>query len=390
MAGLEAGAHVIEGNTAAVIAAALARVQVIAAYPITPSSPIVESLSDLCAQGKLQARFIPVESEHSAMAACIGASMTGCRTFTATSSQGLALMHELLHWAAGGRLPIVLVNVNRALAPPWTIFCDQSDSFSQRDTGWIQIYCETAQEVLDSILQAYRISEKILLPCMVNMDGFYLSHTAEPVEVPDIEEADRFLPGWEPRFQLDVAVPGAFGGGTAPAPYMEFRHQLQNSMEQAKDWIAEVGNEFGRQFGRPYGLIDLYRAEPATLLVVISGSVTGTAREAVDRLRDRGIPVGLLRVRVLRPFPTEEVRRAVSGVETLLVLDRAVSYGQGGTLAQELKSALYGHHRMPHIFSGVMGLGGAPVSREMIEETILMAWEKKLDSCRSLWFGGTK
>ncbi|MBI3013659.1 MAG: pyruvate ferredoxin oxidoreductase [Candidatus Tectomicrobia bacterium] len=388
MESLKAGAQVIEGNTAAVIAAALARVQVIAAYPITPSSPIVESLSDLCAQGKLQARFIPVESEHSAMAACIGAAMTGCRTFTATSSQGLALMHELLHWSAGSRLPIVLVNVNRALAPPWTIFCDQSDAFSQRDTGWMQIYCETAQEVLDSVLQAYRISEEVLLPCMVNMDGFYLSHTAEPVEVPDPKEVDCFLPGFEPRFHLDAADPHAFGGGTAPAPYMEFRHQMQEAMEEAKDRIVRVGEEFGRQFGRSYGLLELYRAENASLLVVTSGSITGTAREAVDGLRDQGLAVGLLRVRFLRPFPAEEVRRAVSSAETLLVLDRAVSYGQGGTLAQEFKAALYGQDRL-QIFSIVMGLGGAPVTRQMIEETTLMALERTLDPCRSHWLGGT-
>jgi len=388
MESLEAGVRVIEGNSAAVIAAALARVQVIAAYPITPSSSIVENLSDLCAQGKLQARFLPVESEHSAMAACIGAAMTGCRTFTATSSQGLALMHELLHWSAGGRLPIVLVNVNRALAPPWTIFCDQSDAFSQRDTGWMQMYCETAQEVLDSVLQAYRISEEVLLPCMVNMDGFYLSHTAEPVEVPDLKEVDGFLPALEPRFHLDPAAPHAFGGGTAPAPYMEFRRQMQEAMEQAKDRIVEIGEEFGRQFGRSYGLLELYRTEDATLLVVTSGSIAGTAREAVDALRKQGLDAGLLRVRFLRPFPTEEIRRAVSSAHTLLVLDRAVSYGQGGTLAQELKAALYGQDQR-HIVSIVMGLGGAPVTRQMIEETARMALERTLDPWRSHWRGGT-
>src|SRR5512143_2931382 len=210
---------VIEGSHAVSYGVMLCKVQVICAYPITPQTHIVERLSELCASGDLQAKFIKVESEHSAMAACIGAAAAGARTFTATSSQGLALMHELLHWASGARLPVVMANVNRSLGPPWNIWCDQTDSLSQRDTGWLQFYCESSQEVVDTVIQAYKISEKVSLPSMVILDAFYLSHTFEPVNLPDQERVDRFLPPFEPRYRIDPRDPRSFSGITPPDFY---------------------------------------------------------------------------------------------------------------------------------------------------------------------------
>jgi len=235
---------VIEGSHAVSYAVMLSRVQVICAYPITPQTHIVEKLSDLCSTGEMQAKFLKVESEHSAMAGCIGASAVGARAFTASSSQGLALMHELLHWAAGARLPIVMANVNRSLGAPWNIWCDQTDSLSQRDTGWLQFYCESSQEALDTVIQAYKISEKISLPSMVVLDAFYLSHTFEPVNIPDQGRVDRFLPPYEPKYRLDPKVPRSFSGLTPPDLFTEMRYQIQEAMEEAKKVILHVDEEF--------------------------------------------------------------------------------------------------------------------------------------------------
>ena len=241
---------VMEGTHAASHGVKLARAEVIAAYPITPSSSVVELLSEMCATGELDAEFIKVESEHSAMASCIGASAAGARAFTATSSQGLALMHEMLHWAGGGRLPIVLVNVNRSLAPPWTIYCDQNDSLSQRDTGWMQYYCESNQEVLDTILMAYKVSEDVLLPSMLNLDAFFLSHTSEPVSIPEQEAVDSFLPPCERENKIDPDDPHTYGGLARPDSYMELRVMLERDMARAPEVINNVVDEFFALFGR--------------------------------------------------------------------------------------------------------------------------------------------
>lgn len=352
---------VLMGNHAISWGATLARTQVIAAYPITPQTQVVELLSEICADGTLNAKFVKVESEHSAMAACIGASIAGARAFTATSGQGLALMHEMLHWAVGARTPVVMANINRAMGPPWAIWTEQNDSLSQRDTGWIQIYCQNNQEVLDSVIQAFKVSEKTLLPTMVNLDAFVLSHTMEVVDIPDQDQVDAFLPVYDPEYRLDPATPRAFGGLTDPEGYYELRYQIQQAQEEAKTVLEDVGNEFGQRFGRSYGLVETYRADDADFLIVSSATIASTTRVAVDRLRDAGEKVGLLRIRVFRPFPVAEVRRIVSRVSRAVVIDRNIGFGASGIFYQEVKAAMYPIADRPPIFGVVTGLGGRDV-----------------------------
>jgi pyruvate/2-oxoacid:ferredoxin oxidoreductase alpha subunit len=358
--------RVISGNDAVALAVGLAKPAVIAAYPITPQTSIAERLAEACGSGQFPARFIMVESEHSAMATCIGAAATGSRTFTATSSQGLALMHELLHWAAGARLPIVMANVNRALAAPWVLWPDQQDSLAQRDTGWIQLYCESNQEVLDTILQAYRIAETVLVPVMVCLEGFYLSHTYEAVSVPTAEEVARFLPSYQPMIKLDPADPHTFYGGTGMDVYMEFRYKLQQAMELAKLVIPEVGQEFGRLFTRRSGLLERYQTDGAETVVVAAGTVCSTTRLVIDERRAAGEAVGLVKLRAFRPFPSEDIRDALKEVRRVLVIDRNISFGHGGILAQEVRSALYRLERRPELYGFVAGLGGRDITREII------------------------
>jgi pyruvate/2-oxoacid:ferredoxin oxidoreductase alpha subunit len=359
---------VIMGNHAVSWGVRLARVEVIAAYPITPQTQVVEELSEMCAKGDLAARFIKVESEHSAMAACIGAASTGARTFTATSAQGLALMHEVLHWAAGARLPIVMADINRAMAPGWTVWTDQNDSLSQRDTGWIQLYCESNQEVLDSTIQAFKLAEAVDLPVMIVLDAFYLSHTYEPVDIPDPADVDAFLPKRVARYKLDTKNPRSFGALAPPAVYMEMRLRQQEAMDQAVRVLDEVDEEWGRRFGRRYGAIECYRTEGAEVVLVTSGTVTSTARYVVDRLRERGEKVGLIKARMFRPFPTEAFRRALSGVAHVAVLDRNISPGHSGIFAEEIRAALYdlAPQQRPAIHGYIIGLGGRDVRPETI------------------------
>jgi len=236
------------GNFAASWGAQLSRVQVIAAYPITPQTLIVEKLSEIVADGELDAKFIKVESEHSAMAACIGASATGARAYTATSAQGLALMHEMLHWAGLARMPIVMTNVNRAMAPGWSIWADQNDSLSQRDTGWMQIYASSAQEILDSTIIGYKVSEQVLLPTLISFDAFFLSHTVEVVDMPEIELVDKYLPPFKPDYKLDVNDPRSFGALTDEQYYYEFRYKMQESMNEAVDIIKDAGKEYEKTY----------------------------------------------------------------------------------------------------------------------------------------------
>jgi pyruvate/2-oxoacid:ferredoxin oxidoreductase alpha subunit len=357
---------VLEGNHAASYGALLARVEVVSAYPITPQTQIVEKLAEFTAEGRLKARFLEVESEHSAMAACIGASQAGVRTFTATASQGLALMHELLHWAGAGRLPIVLVNVNRALAPPWSIYADQTDSLSQRDTGWMQIYCRSNQEVLDSVLLAYKVSEQVRLPTMLCLDAFLLSHTSEPVNVPDQASVDAFLPPYRPALRLDPAAPHAFGGLAGPDVFMELRHATQAAMDEALTLIPKAGQEFGDLTGRRYGLVDAYRTEGAEILLVTMGTIATTAEAAVDQLREGGIAAGVVRLRVFRPFPAEELVRKVGAAKKLVVLDRNISLGSGGILASEMQAALAARDLTPPIWTYIAGIGGRDVTPDDI------------------------
>ena len=376
---------VIEGSHAVSYAVMLSRVQVICAYPITPQTHIVEKLSDLCSTGEMQAKFLKVESEHSAMAGCIGASAVGVRAFTASSSQGLALMHELLHWAAGARLPIVMANVNRSLGAPWNIWCDQTDSLSQRDTGWLQFYCESSQEALDTVIQAYKISEKVSLPSMVVLDAFYLSHTFEPVNIPDKGRVDRFLPPYEPKYRLDPKVPRSFSGLTPPDLFTEMRYQIQEAMEEAKKVILHVDEEFDALFGRRYGLVEGYRLEDAELVLVTSGTAASTARDVIDQYRDDGKPVGLLKVRTFRPFPSEEIRKALKDVSKVAVIDRNISFGMGGIFAEELKSVYGNEEEGPIIFGYIAGLGGRDITKETISGIIEYTFEEDRPKKASLW-----
>lgn len=361
--------RVLEGSHAVSQAVELARVEVISAYPITPQTHIVERLAERVADGVLDARFIRVESEHSALAAVIGSASAGVRSFTASSSQGLALMHELLHWASGARLPLVLANVNRALAPGWNIWADQTDSLSQRDTGWIQLYCEDVQEVLDTVLLAYKLAERVNLPVMVALDAFFLSHTFEPVDVPGQQEVDGFLPRWNPPQLLDPNAPAAFNQLSSPEFYTEFRRQHQEAMEGALDAYREIDTEYGQRFGRSYGVCEVVPASPghrAPLALVTSGSVTGTARATLPALAERGVQVDLVKLKLFRPFPSDELRRVLGPYDRVAVLDRNLSPGLGGIFAQELKAALGVLEKRPVIYPFVAGLGGRDITPQTL------------------------
>lgn len=379
--------RVLSGNKAVAYGVMLSRAQVISAYPITPQTTIVEELSRFCATGEMEAKFIKVESEHSAMASIIASSLTGSRSFTATSSHGLTLMHELLHWAAGARLPLVMVNVNRALAPGWNIWTDQGDSLSQRDTGWIQLYCENNQEVLDTIIHAFRIAETVSLPVMVVLDAFFLSHTSEIVDIPPREEVDEFLPPLEREYRLDTREPRAYFGLCSPDYYMEFRHEMQRAMEDAVQVAKTVDEEFGRQFGRNYGIIEPYRCEDAELVMVTSGTVTSTSRVVIDRLREDGLRVGLLKAKMFRPFPMDEIKRVLKKVGKVGVIDRNISFGHGGIFAQEIRSTFCNEDERPRVFGFIMGLGGRDVTPDAIEEAIKITLDNERPKEEITWIG---
>lgn len=356
--------QVIKGNHAVSQGVRLCRVQVVSAYPITPQTSIVEEISELCAQGKLDAEFIKVESEHSALAAVVGSQTAGVRSFTATSSQGLLLMHEVLHWAAGSRLPIVLANVNRAVGPGWNIWADQLDSLSQRDTGWIQIYCESNQEVLDSMILAYRLAELLYVPVMLTYDAFFLSHTSEVVDVPESGEVDAFLPPYDPLFFLDVENPRMFGGMIGPEHYYEERYKMHKETLDALFRFPEICGDFKSRFGRSYDLLETYRTEDAEMILATAGTITSVSRLAVDRLRGEGKKVGLMKIRMFRPVPAEQWRKALAGARKVVVIDRNLSSGHGGVFAGEVKAALYDLDRPPRVYSTVAGLGGRDVTSE--------------------------
>jgi pyruvate/2-oxoacid:ferredoxin oxidoreductase alpha subunit len=379
--------RVIEGSHAVAEAVRLARVQVISAYPITPQTHIVEILSEYCANGTMNARFLRVESEHSALAALIGAQSCGVRTFTATASQGLALMHELLHWTSGARLPIVMAEVNRALAPGWNIWTDQTDSLAQRDTGWIQLYCEDGQEVLDSMLQAYRLAERVYLPVMVVLDAFYLSHTYEPVDVPTEEEVDRFLPPYQPRFQADTENPCAFGQLVPPGAYMKMRHNIAEAMEESLVCLREIQEEFYRIFQRRYDPVDAICCNDAEIILVTSGTITSTCRLVLQSLRDRGEKVGILKMKLFRPFPVAMVREATARAKKIAVIDRNFSFGASGIFAQEVRAALYNAPEHPPVFGYIAGIGGLDATVELLEEIYWKTKNTAFPEKESVWMG---
>ncbi len=363
----QAEKKIVTGDYAAAYGALVCRPQLIAAYPITPQTFIVEHLSEFIADGKLDADYMAVESEHSAMSACIAAEATGIRTHTATSSQGLALMHEALFAAAGMRLPIVMPVVNRTLAAPIGIWCEHNDTMPERDSGWLQVYCEDNQEVLDMVIQAYKIAEdeRILLPIMVNLDAFILSHTVEPVELIDQKLVDAFLPPYKPKHSyLDPDDPMVIGTFSPPEYIQEMRYQTEMSMQMAREVIGEITEEFADKFGRDYGgLIDTYRMDDADVALITLGTVTGTARDVVDDFRAKGKKVGLVKLRFFRPFPTREIVEIAHKVKALGVYDRAVSFGSGGPTWIETRNAIYGHKNIP-VLGFLAGLGGRDVNPE--------------------------
>jgi pyruvate/2-oxoacid:ferredoxin oxidoreductase alpha subunit len=379
--------QVLEGNSAVAEAVRLARVQVISAYPITPQSHIVEVLSDYCATGKMDARYLRVESEHSCLASLVGAACGGVRTFTATSSAGLAYMHEMLHWTAGSRLPIVMAEVNRALGAPWNIWSDQTDSLSQRDTGWIQLYCEDGQEVFDTTLQAFRLAEWVNLPVMVVMEGFLLSHTYEPVDIPEQEEVDRFLPPYNPAFKVDTKNPFTVNSIAPPSIYMEIRHDNAVAMDQVPERFDDVEKEFEVLFNRRYGAVEAINCDDAEIILVTSGTITSTARLLLEDLRDRGEKVALLKMKMFRPFPVELVCRALKSAKKVAVIDRNFSSGAGGIFLQEVRAALCNRQDRPLVFGYVVGLGGRDVTKAVLEEIYKATKDGDVPSDKSVWIG---
>jgi len=301
------------------------------------------------------------------MAACIAASLAGSRVFTATASQGLALMHEMLHYAAGARAPVVMVNVNRTLASPWGFWADHTDSLAQRDTGWIQLYAESPQEALDGVLQAFRIAEAVLLPAMVVIEAMYVSHALEPVDVPGADVVAGYLPPYAPELRLDPDTPRGFGGTATPAQWRANRLAMQAAMDAALEAVVDAGRQWGAVTGRPAESVEGYRLEDAELVLVALGGMAGTARVAIDRLRDAGVAAGLLRLRLFRPFPAPTVAGRLRAAERVAVIDRNCSVGSGGIVAAEVRAALHAHgERGPEVFGYVAGLGGVNVSPEAL------------------------
>jgi pyruvate ferredoxin oxidoreductase alpha subunit len=364
----------MSGNYGIAYGAALSRVELVSAYPITPQTSVVEKLSEMVETGALKAKFVRVESEHSALAACVGGASAGARCFTATSSHGLLYMNEMVFWAGYARLPMVMAVITRSLGPPWGIWSEHTDLLAQRDTGWISMMVQTNQEALDSVIQAYMIAEDpdVLLPAMIGLDAFIVSHTAVPVDVPDQESVDSFLPkNRVPGFLLDLDSPKTMGNLTYPEWNMEFRYQMEEAMKKAARKIVEVDRKFHKAFGRSYGgLVELYRMEDAKYAVVVAGAHAGEAKEAVDELRSQGIDAGVVRVRVLRPFPKEALRAALGSLKGVAVIDRDLSPGLGGIIRADLASALYGINRPPLIRGFIAGLGGRDITVHDVEEAV--------------------
>ncbi len=375
---------VITGDHAVAIGAKLSRVEVVPAYPITPQTLIIEHIADFVNDGEMDAKFLTMESEHSVMSAAAAAEAAGARVFTATSSQGLAFMHEMVYATAPLRLPVVMANANRTLGAPPGIWCEYNDSMGVRDSGWLQVYVEDNQEALDMVIQAFRIAEdkRVLLPVMPCLDGFVLTHTVEPVDIPDQRDVDSFLPPYKPDVILDPARP-AMIGTFMPAEYiMEMRRQTAGAVESAKKVVKEINDDFAGRFGRDYcGLIDTYRTGDAEVALVTMGTVTSTSRQVVDELRNEGEKVGIVKLRFFRPFPSEDLRKVLGGMQAAGVVDRSLSYIGGGQAFNEVRSALYGLS-IP-VIDHLAGLGGRDVTekqiRKMFELTFRAAKGEKVN-----------
>lgn len=346
----------------------LAKPAIISAYPITPQTIVVERLSEMVESGSLEAEFIHVESEHSALSCAMGASAAGVRAFTATSSQGLLYMAECLYYASGGRFPIVMMNANRSTALPWNIYGDQRDSISQLDSGWIQAYAENAQESLDLALMSYYIAEKTATPFMVNLDGFILTHTYEEVDIPDEEQADKFLPEFETDNKLDLENPKNMAFSAGPDYNYIFKFKEHQEILNAVSVIVESEKKFAEIFGRKYsGLIENYKTEDAEFILITIGSIAGLCRETADKLRAKGKKVGVVRLRYLRPFPTAELVESVKNAKAVGVLEKDISFGNEGTVFTNVNSALHGAQLQVPSYNFIGGLGGRNISRSDIE-----------------------
>ena len=359
----------VSGNEAVALGVCLSRPHVISAYPITPQTVVVERLSELVEDGSIDADFMHVESEHSALSAAMGSSAVGARTFTATSSQGLLYMAECLHYASGGRFPIVMMNANRSLALPWSIYGDLRDSLSLLDSGWIQVYVEDAQEALDMIIQGYKIAEHkdVLTPFMVNLDGFVLTHTYELVQVPNQQEVDHFLPPFETVNKMALDAPKSLGFSSTPQDNLEFKYQQHMAMMKSIEIIEASDREFGQRFGRTYGgMVDAYKCEDADAVLITLGSITGTARIVIDQLREEGLKVGLFKIRYMRPFPVNEIRELGRKVKAIGVLDKDISFGYEGTIFTNVNSALVGPDSPKVTMNFVGGFGGRNISKAEI------------------------
>jgi len=377
----------LTGNEAVAWGVVLSRAQVCPEYEITPATTVSEKLAEFIAKKILDAVYIPVESEHSGMAAAIGASYAGARAFTASSSHGIFLMHEMLHSASGMRRPIVMVDVNRAAGLPWNLLNDQIDSLSQRDTGWLQFYTESAQEALDTVIMAFKIAEhpEVQLPVMVVMEGFILSHTGEPVEIPDQEVVDGFLPPFRPAQKLDLDNPRSFGGFMLPIrEYTKAKINAHQAMQRAKKVAKEVDEEFGKVFGRSYGIIEKFHWQSPQLAIVTAGPITSTVRHVLMGSKEYE-DVGLLKVKMFRPFPDEEIRGALEGVEKVAVIDRDISLGNKGIFLTETESALYPLQDRPEVFGFITGLGGLDVTSQIIKEAIDYALKHRKSTKSIVW-----
>ncbi|HJJ46563.1 MAG TPA: pyruvate synthase subunit PorA [Methanocorpusculum sp.] len=371
---------IMEGSMAVAEAVTLCRPQVISAYPITPQTHIVEDLASIIADGKLDAEYICVESEFSALSACVGASAAGSRVYSATTSQGLALMGEVVFNAAGMRLPIVMGIANRAISAPLSIWNDQQDSIMMRDAGWIQTYAEDNQEAVDLHILSYKVCEDhdILLPAFVCFDGFILSHVYEPVDIPEQEEVDRFLGPFNPYQKLDCKDPISFGMYATPEYYLEFRYEHDAAVKRAAEAFKKHAKEFAEIFGRDYSeLVTKYQMDDAETVIVAMGSICGTIKDAIDEMRAAGKKVGLLGIRMFRPFPSEDIREALSNAKRVAVLDKNISLGAKGAAALEIKDACYGMD-VP-ILDYIIGLGGRDVKISDIKEVVKLCEEGKGD-----------
>jgi len=374
------------GNYIAAKAAVMARPSVVAAYPITPQTTLVEGIANYVKTGEFKGEYICVESEHSAMSACIGASAAGVRTFTGTSSHGLLLMHEMLHWAALARLPIVMCNINRVIGPGWNIWADENDSISQRDTGWIQFYCSSNQEIFDTIIQSFKLAEneKVLLPVMINYNAFIISHTSLPADIPEQKEIDDFLQKYKPKWKLDVDNPITFGNIILPKDYELIRKDMQNSQKNAKKIIPEIAKEWKKKFGRYHGdLIEKYKCEGADHILLAMGAIGSESKVSINNLRKEGLKIGLARVRTFRPFPNEEILKLGKQAD-LIVIDRNISVGSEGAMFSEVKAALYGKSDTK-VNGFIAGLGGKDVTYKDIETICRKVVEGKAKDCE--WYG---